>query len=115
MAVHGGVGDGNAFALHAVAGPDVVEVEVVAEIFAEHRAVQRADDGDVQRGDLLKHGLYLSAVFAHNAEIVTSGFAGPLLFHIQRAELAEGVGGEEYFIVSIVGHNDLGPVYHGSG
>ena len=83
------------------------------QILAQHGAVQRADCGDIQRRRLFEQRLHLRAVFAHDADIVAPGLIIPGLIHIQRAKLAEGVGGVENLIYRIIGNNYLGPVHHG--
>ena len=45
----------------------------------------------------LQQSLHLHPVFAHNIDKVAAGLAGPILFGIQSAELAETIGGEEDF------------------
>ena len=77
--------------------------------------MEGADDGDVQTGGLFQQGLYLRAVLAHDADVVPAGFTGPVFLHIQRAKLAEAIGGEQHLVGCIVGHDDLGPVDHGGG
>ena len=115
VAVDAGVGDHDALALHPVARPDVIEVQVVAQILGEHGAVGGADLPDVQGGGLLQQGLDLGTVLAHDADEVAPGLVVPGLLHVQGAELAEAVGGEEDLVMDIVGHDDLGPVDHGRG
>ena len=77
--------------------------------------MEGADGGDVQSGGLFQQGLNLGTVLAHDADVVPPCLAGPVLLHIQCAELAEAVGGEQHLVVGIIGHNDLRPVDHGSG
>ena len=115
VAVDGGIGDHHALALHAVARPGVVKVQIIAQVFREHGAVGGADDLNIQRGSLFQQGLDLGAVFPHDAEVIAPGFAGPALrvLHVQGAEFAEAVGGEEDLVLGVVGHDDLGPVDHG--
>ena len=113
VAVDRGVGDDDAVALRRVGRPQVVQADVLAEVFREDGAVQRADDGDVQPGGLFEKRLHLRAVLADDADVVAAGLAGPFLLHIQRAELAKAVGGEEDFIGAVVSDHDLRPVYHG--
>ena len=115
VAVDGGVGNHDAFALHPVAGPDVVQVDVVAQILGQHRAVEGANDGDIQTGGLLQQSLNLSAVLAHDADVVPASLAGPILFDIQCTELAKTVGGEQNLVLSVISDDNLGPVNHGGG
>ena len=82
------------------------------EILAEHGAVERADEIYIERCGFFEHALHLSAVFAHDAEIVAAGFAIPLLVDVEGAEFAEAVGGEEHLIRLIIGEHDLGPMHH---
>ena len=115
IAIDGGVGNHNAFALNPVRRPDVVQIQIVTQILGEHRAVQGADLGNVQTGSLLQQSLNLGAVLADDADIVPTGLVSPVFLGIQSAELAETVSGEQYLVAGIVAHNDFGPVNHGSG
>ena len=112
VAVDGGVAHADPLGLGAVGGPDIIEVEVVAEVLAQHGTVQRADRLNVQLRRLFQHGLHLRAVFAHDAEIIASGFARPVLLHVQRPELAEAVRREQDLVGLVIGHQDLRPVNH---
>ena len=122
VAVDGGVGQHHALFLGRVAGPEQVLLQEVAEVAAPDKAVQRADHGDVQLGGLLQHGLDLRAVLADDVGVVAPGLVQILDEEIglvveeaavQRAEGAEGVGGEEDLVGEVIGHHDLGPVDHG--
>ena len=115
MSVNGGVGNHNALALHPVAGPDVIQVQVVSQIFRQHRSVEGADDLNIQSRRLLEQSLHLRAVLAHDADIVPPGLVVPGLVRVQRAELAEAVGGEQHLVRAVIGHNDLRPMHHGCG
>ena len=75
--------------------------------------MERAYNLDVKRRRALKQILYLRTVFAHNAYIIAPRFACPILFNVERAELAEAVGREQHLVLAVVCHHDLGPVYHG--
>ena len=77
--------------------------------------MEGADDGNVQVGELFQQGLHLLPILAHDADVVPAGFAGPVLLHVQGAELAEAVGGEEDLIIGIIGDDNLRPVDHGGG
>ena len=77
--------------------------------------MQRADRRDVERRGFFQHTLHLRTVFADDTDIVTSGLVCPGLVRAGRAEFAEAVGGEEYLVGGVIGHNDLGPVHHGGG
>ena len=77
--------------------------------------MEGADDGNIQSRGLLQQILDLLAVLAHNADVVAAGLVIPRLLHIQGAEFAEAVGGEEDLIIGIVSHDDFGPVDHGRG
>ena len=115
VAVDGGVGHHDALALHPVGGPDVVQIDVVAQILGEDGAVEGADDGDIQRGGLFQQSLDLGTVLAHDTDVIPPRLIGPVLFHIQRAELAKTVGGEQDFVIGIIGNDNLRPVDHGGG
>ena len=115
VAVDTGIGNDNALILRGVGGPQVVFLQVVAQVLLEHRTVEGADGGDIQRGRLFQQILDLGAVFAHNADVVAPGLVVPGLLHIQRAELSEAVGGEQDLVHVVIGHNDLGPMDHGGG
>ena len=114
MAVDGGVGNQYTGFLGAVGAPNVVFFDVVAQVFLENGAVEGADDGNVQGGGRLQQLLHLHAVLAHDADVVPPGLAVPFVLHIQSAEFAEAVGGEEHLVGLVVGHHDLRPVHHGS-
>ena len=114
VAVDGGVADADAVGLCQVAGPCVIQSDVVLQILFQHRSVQRADLVNLQGGSLLQDRLHLSAVLADDAEIVTPRFAGPVvIFRVQGAELAETVSGEQDLVRGVVGHHNLRPVDHG--
>ena len=68
-----------AVALRRVGRPQVVQADVLAEVFREDGAVQRADNGDVQPGGLFEQRLHLRAVLADDADVVAAGLAGPFL------------------------------------
>ena len=74
--------------------------------------MQRRNDGDVQRRGLLEHVLHLHAVLAHDADVVAAGLRHPVLLNVQRAELAEAVGREQYLLAALVAEHDLRPVDH---
>ena len=116
MAVDAAVGDEHTLGLGAVGTPGVVGGQHIAQLLlVQDGTVQAADGLDVQRGGLFQHGLHLHAVFADDADEVSSGLIVPGLIHVQSAEFAEAVGGEEYLVGGVIGHNDLGPVHHGGG
>ena len=77
--------------------------------------MQRANDGDVERGGFFKERLHLCAVLADDADVVTAGFVCPIFLHVKRTELAEAVCGEEDFICTVVCDDNLRPVHHGRG
>ena len=114
VTVNGGVSNHNALTLDTVGGPDIIQIDVIAQVFRQHGTVERADNGDIQSGCLLQQSLYLGTIFAHDADVIPAGFAGPVFIHIQGTELAEAIGGEKNLVIGIVGHNDLGPVDHRS-
>ena len=76
--------------------------------------MERADLLDVERCRFFQESLHLCAVFADDTDVVTSRFVSPRLVSVERAKLAESVGGKEHLILAVVGHDDLGPVNHGS-
>ena len=115
IAVDGGIGHHNALILHPVGRPNVVLIEIVAQIFRQHRAMEGANDGDIQGGCLLQQCLHLGAVLANDADEIAAGLVIPILLHIQRTKLAEAVGREQHLVAGIIGHDDFGPVDHGSG
>ena len=79
------------------------------------RAVQRADDLDVERGRCLEDLGGLQAVFAHDAKIVSARFASPSLriFHVVGAKLTKAVCCEHDLVLAVIGHHDFRPVHHG--
>ena len=77
--------------------------------------MERADCFDIEIFRLFKEILHLRAILANDAEIVSSGFASPVLVGIKRTELAESVGRKEDLIVCIIGHDDFGPMHHRRG
>ena len=56
--------------------------------------------------------MYLSAVFSYDTDEVTAGFIVPVLLHIQGAEFAEAVCGEQNFFCAFISDHDFRPVYH---
>ena len=83
--------------------------------------MQRADHADVERGGLLQQRLHLRAVLADDVREVAAGVGQPVVLEVvlvgeevavQRAEGAEGVGGEERAGGDVEAHHDLGPVDH---
>ncbi len=113
VAVYGSIGDQHALILRTIRGPGVVLVQIIAQIFLQYRAVERADGLNVQLGGFFQQRLNLHTIFAHDADVVAACFAGPVLVCIQRTELAETVGGEQHLVAGIISHNDFRPVYHG--
>ena len=115
VAVDGGVGDQDALILRGVGGPLVIEIDIITQILGEDRAVQRADDLDIQCRGFLEQVLGLQAVFADNAEIIAARFACPVfLLDIEGSEFAEAVRGEEDLVRAVIGDHDFRPVDHGS-
>ena len=121
VAVDRGVGEHDALFLGGVAAPEQVLLQKVAEVAAPDKAVQRADQGDVQRGGLLQDGLDLGAVLADDVGVVAAGLTEVLdeevgfvveQAAVKSAEGAEGVGGEKELVRLVIGHHDLGPVDH---
>ena len=113
VAIHGGVGDHNAVRLHRIAGPGIIKADIIRQILAQHRAVQRADRPDIQRGSFFEKRLSRHAVFADDPEIVPPRLAGPVLLDVQCTELAERIGREQDLILAVVGHDHFRPVHHG--
>ena len=83
--------------------------------------MQRADVVYLEPGGLAQHGLHLRAVLADDVGVVAAGLVEVLAHEValvgedaavERAEGAEGVGGEEYLVGGVVGHHDLRPVHH---
>ena len=74
-----------------------------------------ADRLNFHRRGLFQQRLHLGAELAHDAEVVAPRLAGPALgiLHIQRAELAQSVGGEQHLVRAVIGDDHLRPVYHG--
>ena len=121
VAVDGGIGDHHAVFLGRIGAPLVVLVDEPADVLAPHGAVQRADHADVERGRFLEQRLHLRAVLAHDVREVAAGVGQPVVLEViligeeiavQRAEGAEGVGGEERAGGDVEAHHDLGPVNH---
>ena len=115
VAVYRSVSNDNAFFFRLIGRPGVVEIEIVAQIFGENRAVEWADSLDIQSSCFFQQSLYLCAVFANDTDVVASCFASPVFFHIQCAEFAETVCGEENFVHIIVSNDNFRPVNHRSG
>ena len=76
--------------------------------------MQRADGLDIEGGCLLKKTLNLCSVFAYDPDVIAACLVRPVLVRVQSAELAEPVGGEQYLLITVVGHDDFRPVYHWS-
>ena len=121
IAVDGGVGDDDGVLFGRIGRPVDVFVDEPADVLAPDRAVQRADRLDLDRRGLFQQSLYLCAVFADDVGIVAPRIVEPLGLEVdlvgievaaQRAKRAKGVGGEEGLRRGIIGHHDLGPVYH---
>ena len=113
VAIDGGEGDDDALGFRRVGSPGLVELDVVPKVLVEDGPVEGADGGDVEAGGLLEQRHGLSAVLAHDADVVPAGLVVPGLRAVKGAELAEGVGGEEDLVRAVIGHHDLGPVDHG--
>ena len=103
--------------LGLVAGPDVVVVQVLAQISGQHRAVQRANGLDVQSRGLFQQRLHLRAVFPHDVQVVAAGFAGPVGLFVKlchSAKATEAIRGEQHLFGGFIADHDLRPVHHGS-
>ena len=102
--------------LGLVAGPDVVVVQVLAQISGQHRAVQRANGLDVQSRGLFQQRLHLRAVFPHDVQVVAAGFAGPVGLFVKlchSAKAAKAIRGEQHLFGGFIADHDLRPVHHG--
>ena len=117
------VGDHYAVLLGSVGAPLEILVEKIAEMAAPYKAVQRADVVELKPRRLFKNGLHLRTVFADDVGVIAPCFVDVVCEEIdlvieqmavERAEGAEGIGREEHFIGQVIGHHDLGPVYHRS-
>ena len=75
--------------------------------------MQGTDDFYIKRRYFFEKRLHLRAVFAHNAEIISSGFVRPRLVRVGRAELAEGVSREKHLVRIVICDGNLRPVNHG--
>ncbi len=113
VAVDGGVGNERPLLLRLVAAPQVVLADIIAQILPQHRAVEGTDGLDIQRGGLLQQSLYLGTVLTHNIQIVPPGLVQPLPLLLQRAELAEAVGGKQNLLAVLIADHHLRPVDHG--
>ena len=121
MAVDGGIGDQHALLLRGIARPELVFFDEPVEVLPPDKAVQRADQGDIERGGLFQRRLDLRAVLADDIGIVAARLVQMLAEEIglvskeaavERAEGTESVGREEDLIGAVVAHHDLGPVHH---
>ena len=112
MAVYRGIGDHHALFLRAVRRPNVIQIQIIAQIFRQHRAVQRTNGADVQILCLAQQLLHLCAVLAHDADVVPACFASPVFLHIQRAKLAKGIGREQNLVLAVIGDHYLRPMHH---
>ena len=117
ISVNGGIENGDAFGFYSVGRPDVVEIQIIGKVFLQDRAVQGTDGPDLQGGSLFQDSLRLCAVFSDDAEIVSSGFAGPAfrILPVQSTEFAEGIRGKENVIGAVISHQDFRPVNHRGG
>ncbi len=84
------------------------------KIFFQNGSVQRADSADVVSGKFIQDRLDLHTVLSDNAEIISSRFVVPVVFHVQSAEFSKSVGGEKYFGEPVVGKHYFGPMHHRS-
>ena len=91
ISVYRGVGDHYAFILRSIGRPCVVQVQIIAKVFGENRSVKRTDRLDIQTGSGFQQFLRLCSVLPYDSEIVSSGFAGPVFFHIICTEFTETV------------------------
>ena len=68
---------------------------------------------NVERGNLLQHRLNILAKLAHNSKIIATRLASPAfgVFDVVRAEFAECIRREQYFVLRIVREHNLGPVH----
>ena len=110
----------DAFGLHAVAAPGLIEAQMIRQVLVEDGTVERADHGNVEGGKFLEQVLHLDAVFADDIEIVAACLAGPVVVFRHEeagvrhgAETAEGVGREENLLRSLIRNHHFRPVDHG--
>ena len=122
VAIDAAIDDDDGLVFGLVAAPKVVLGDKPFDILAPDGAVERAYHLDVQRGGFLEEGLHLHTVFADDVDEVASGVVEPFAGEVEligievaaeRAEGAEGVGGEEDVVGGVVGDHHLGPVDHG--
>ena len=113
VAVYRSIGDHDTLALRGIGRPCVIQIQIIAQILLQHRAMEGADHSNIQAGSLLQQGLHLCAILAHDADIVAPCLASPLFLYIQRAELTKTVCREQHFVLNIVCHDYFRPVYHG--
>ena len=102
--------------LGLVTGPQVIVVQVLAQIAGQHGAVQGADGGDIQRGGLFQQSLHLRAILAHDVQVVAAGLTGPVGVFIKPGHCtkpAKAVRREEHLFTALIAHHDLRPVHHG--
>ncbi len=112
VSVDGCIGDNDALALHRIGRPGIVQVDIIAEIFGQHRPVQRADYADIKPRSLFQKSLHLRTVFADDADVVPSCLACPFFLRVERAELAEPIRGKQDFVRAVISHDNLRPVHH---
>ena len=68
---------------------------------------------NIQGRRLLEDRLHLCAELAHDPDVVAAGFTGPVLLHVQRAELSKGVRGKKHLLRALIAHQHLRPMNHG--
>ena len=114
VAINGGIGNQNTLFLYRIGGPGIVQIQVITQIFFQNRAMQGTDHFNIQTGSLLQQFLHLSTVFTYNANVVTTCFVGPGLFHVQSTEFTKTVSRKQNFVMAIVSNDYFRPVNHGS-
>ena len=112
MAVYGSVGNHDSVILRCVGRPGIIETDVVAKVFIEYRAVERADSLDIQSCSYFKKVLNLHAVFSYDADVISSCLIIPWLLNVKSTEFSESVCGKKYLFCAVICDHNLRPVYH---
>ena len=77
--------------------------------------MERANRLDLKLRGLLEKSLRLSAVLAHDADVVAASLAIPAfgILHVICAELSEAVCREKDLLRGVIRNHNLGPMNHG--
>ena len=78
----------------------------------QNRTVKRANGGNIKLSRLFEQTLHLSAVFSHDADIITARLVLPILFYVKSTEFAKSVRGEQNLVLAIVADHYLRPMHH---